>query len=211
MKKKKTLIITVSLTIIVAIAMLVIINFDIFRGDRVKNSDFYQLDFTLMNQIDSHVLTLSEGDTLAVNCDTPDWSAITESGLDENVFLESLDTDTLQTVATELQALVDEEIEEEKANPDIILTEGYHRVFESGRYQKVISMGERAEMPLYYIIFKSNSEGMYEHICTVALSQLTGQDFEDESGDYLKWSTSKEYLKLFNEEIIRQRNTECKE
>ena len=68
-------------------------------------------------------------------------------------------------------------------------------------------MGERAEMPLYYIIYKSDSNGMYEHICATALSELTGFRFMDDSGSYMQWSTAKEYLELFNAYIIRERGS----
>lgn len=129
---------------------------------------------------------------------SPDWSAITADGLEEEKFLEKLNVEDLNEVASQLQALVREEEEEERENPAIVITEGYPRVFEKPRYQNVIDMGERAEMPLYYIIYKSEANGMYEHICAMALSELTGLRFMDESGAYMQWSTAKEYLELFN-------------
>ena len=131
----------------------------------------------------------------------PDWSDISNGELNEQSFIQKLDTDMLEEVAAELQSLVDEEIAEEKENPDIILTEGYTRVFHKEQYLRVLDMGERAEMPLYFILYKSKNDGMYEHICAEALSELTGLEFMNESGEYLDWSTGKEYLKLFNEYI----------
>ena len=128
-----------------------------------------------------------------------DWSDISNSELDEESFVQKLDAEKLKEVAAELQALVDEEIAEEKENPDIILTEGLVRVFRKEQYRRVLDMGESAEMPLYYILYKSEYDGMYEYICATALSELTGLEFMNESGDYREWSTGKEYLKLFNE------------
>ncbi len=138
---------------------------------------------------------------------SPDWSAITANGLDEEKFLEKLNVEDLKEIASQLQALVIEEEKEERENPDIVITEGYPRVFKKAQYKKVTDMGERAEMPLYYIIYKSDNNGMYEHICATALSELTGFRFMDDSGSYMQWSTAKEYLELFNAYIIRERGS----
>ena len=135
-----------------------------------------------------------------------DWSDISNGELNEESFVQKLDADTLKEVASELQALVDEEIAEEKENPDIILTEGFARVFRKEQYLRVIDMGESAEMPLYYILYKSEYDGMYEYICANALSELTGFEFMNESGDYREWSTGKEYLKLFNDYMGNDKN-----
>ncbi len=81
-----------------------------------------------------------------------DWPEITENGVDEELLFENLDKDVLETVAMELQSLVEETAEEEKENPEIVLTEGYIRVFKSERYKKVLSMGTSAMKPLYFII-----------------------------------------------------------
>lgn len=135
-----------------------------------------------------------------------DWSDISNGELNEESFVQKLDAYTLKEVAFELQALVDEEIAEEKENPDIILTEGFARVFRKEQYLRVLDMGESAEMPLYYILYKSEYDGMYEYICANALSELTGFEFMNESGDYREWSTGKEYLKLFNEYMDNYKN-----
>lgn len=145
----------------------------------------------------------SENDAhhIAINSDTynTDWSDISNGQLNEESFIQKLDEDILKEVATELQSLVDEEISEEKENPDIIITEGYTRVFSKEQYLNVLAMGEKAEMSLYYILYKSENNSIYEHICATALSELTGLKFVNESGDYLDWSTGKEYLELFNQ------------
>lgn len=52
------------------------------------------------------------------------WLEITEDGVNEELFWENLDKEVLEAVATELQALVEEEVEAEQANPEIVITEG---------------------------------------------------------------------------------------
>ena len=131
-----------------------------------------------------------------------DWSDITADGLDEDSFVQKLDSEVLQDVAEKLQSLVDEELAEEGENPQIILSEGFTRVFKKELYREVIAMGDKAKMPLYYILYKSPNNDMYEYICAVALSELTGLDFMNESGDYYDWTSDKEYLELFNKYIV---------
>ncbi len=89
-------------------------------------------------------------------------------------------------IAGELQALVREEEEEERKNPEIIFTEGWVRVFDSEHYSKVLDMGPAAMKPLYWIIYKSPNAGMYEYICANALYELSGFDFSAEDGT-LTW------------------------
>lgn len=127
-----------------------------------------------------------------------DWSDITADGLDEASFYEKLDTDLLQEIAAKFQSLIEEEKEEEEENPEIVITEGFMRIFQKEKYKEVISLGERAEMPLYFILYKSPNNGLYEYMCATALSELTGLDFLEESGTTYGWSNAKEYLELFN-------------
>lgn len=126
-----------------------------------------------------------------------EWNEISKNGVDEELLLKNLDTNILETIATELQALVDEEAEEERKNPEIVITEGWVRVFDSERYKKVLNIGSPAMKPLYLIIYKSPNAGMYEYICAKALYELSGYDFE--------WTNSKEFLEKFNEQIIQDR------
>lgn len=111
--------------------------------------------------------------------------------------MQNIDTETLETIAAELQALCDEVIEEEQQNPEIMFTEGFPRVFEKERYKKVIGMGDIAMKPLYLIIYKSENSGMYEYICARALYDLSGFDFD--------WINSEEFLEKFNSEILEIR------
>jgi len=129
------------------------------------------------------------------------WDEITEDGVNEDLLYENMDKNTLEYVAKELQTLVEEEAEAEKENPDIVLTEGWVRVFESEHYANVLKLGNKAMKPLYWIIYKSTNAGQYEYICAYALYEISGYDFTDENG-CLTWSDSKEFLNVFNEQII---------
>lgn len=129
------------------------------------------------------------------------WDEITANGIDENLFLENLNMDDLKYIATELQTLVQEESEAERTNPEIVLAEGWVRVFNSERYKNVINMGSSAMKPLYWIIYKSENAGMYEYICATALSELYGFDSTNEDGT-LTWSNSKDFLEQFNKKIL---------
>ena len=91
-----------------------------------------------------------------------------------------------------------------RENPEIVITEGWTRVFDSQQYNKVLNMGESAMKPLYWIIYKSPNAGMYEYICATALYALSGYDFTNEDGS-LTWVNSKEFLDRFNEKILSDR------
>lgn len=123
---------------------------------------------------------------------------ISENGVDEKLLFENIDINILETIANELQTLVTEEMEQERENPEIVITEGWTRVFKSERYKKILNIGKPAMKPLYLIIYKSPNAGMYEYICANALYELSGFNFE--------WANSKEFLKKFNEKIIEERH-----
>lgn len=132
------------------------------------------------------------------------WLEITEDGVNERLFWGNLDAEVLEAVAMELQSLVEEEVKVEQENPEIIITEGWTRVFKSQQYEKVLNMGKSAMKPLYWIIYKSPNAGMYEYICATALYELSGYDFTNEDGS-LTWNNSKEFLERFNEKILSDR------
>ena len=138
-----------------------------------------------------------------VNNDVADWSAITFDGVNGELFAEKMNTENLEYVARELQTLVEEEYEDERSNPEILLTQGWTRVFRNEHYKNVIAMGDSAMMPLYWIIYKSSESGLYEYICANALYELSGYDFSNADGT-LKWTTSKELLELFDEMVVSE-------
>lgn len=132
------------------------------------------------------------------------WDEITENGVDEDALWKNVDQDILEYVATEIQTLVAEEEKAERENQELVLMEGWVRVFESERYHNVVNMGEKAMKPLYWIIYKSPNAGMYKYICASAFYEISGYDFTKENGE-LTWSTSKEFIEVFNEQILSER------
>lgn len=124
------------------------------------------------------------------------WEEITSNGVNEELLLKNVDKELLTQIATELQNLVEEEIEKEREKPEIVITEGFPRVFKSERYKKVLDMGNSAMKPLYLILYKSPNAGMYEYICAIALYELSEYDFE--------WSNAKEFLEKFNEKKLAE-------
>lgn len=135
------------------------------------------------------------------------WPEITDDGVNEELFLENLNTEVLEFISNELQTLIEEQSAAEFGNSEMALSGGWNSIFDSERYQKVLDMGETAMKPLYWIIYKSPDAGMYEYICAMALSELSEYDFIEEDG-VLTWSNSKEFLERFNEKILNERHLE---
>ncbi len=131
------------------------------------------------------------------------WEEISNNGVDEEMLFQNIDTNTLQKIATELQTLCDEIAEKQKEEPDSVLRgEWVHDIIDSPRYRKVIEMGNDAMKPLYWIIYKSSNQGMYEYICALALAELSEFNFDEDGDGRQSWATSKEFLTEFNKKII---------
>ena len=128
------------------------------------------------------------------------WKEITENGVNEELLLKNIDIDILNEVSSELQTLVNEAYEEERANPEIIVTEGWARILEYDRFKKVVDIGVPAMKPLYLIIYKSQNRGVYEYLCAYALYQISGYEFF--------WSTTDEFMDKFNEQILKEKESE---
>lgn len=129
------------------------------------------------------------------------WKEITKDGVDEQELLNNIDMDTLEKIADLLQTLDKEIAEQESISPEYVLRGDWIKdVIESEQYKEVISMGNKAMKPLYWIIFKSTNDGRYEYICALALDELSGFNF-DEDEDGIKWGTSKELLEEFNNKV----------
>lgn len=129
------------------------------------------------------------------------WDEITPSGVDEDMFLENLDIDLLQTIASEFQIIVNEEIEKERKDPESVLRAEWLQIFKGERYKKIVNMGDAVMKPLYWIIYKSENSGLYEYICSKALSEISGLDKDNT----LSWATSKQFLKLFTDKILEEK------
>lgn len=125
------------------------------------------------------------------------WEEITSEGINEELLLKNIDQKILTKVSKELQELVSEAINEEKENPEILITEGWARVLNYDRFKTVLNIGTPAMKPLYLIIYKSPNRGEYEYLCAYALYQLSGFDFE--------WSTTDEFIEKFNSQIIKEK------
>lgn len=76
------------------------------------------------------------------------WEEITEDGINEELLLQNIDVDILNQIGSELQTLVNEAYAEERANPEIIVTEGWARILEYDRFKRVVDIGVPA-MKLY--------------------------------------------------------------
>ena len=122
------------------------------------------------------------------------WEEITEDGVNEELLLQNIDIDILNQIGSELQTLVKEAYEEEKANPEILITEGWARVLNYERFQKVLDIGTPAMKPLYLIIYKSPNRGEYEYLCAYALYKISGYDFD--------WATTDEFMEKFNKQVL---------
>lgn len=130
------------------------------------------------------------------------WDEITKDGVDEQKLLNNIDTEILEEIESFLQKLDKEIAEKESISPEYVLRGDWVKgVIESEQYKAVISMGNKALKPLYWIIYKSNSQGRYEYICALSLEELSNFNF-DEDGDGIKWATSKEFLEEFNKKVI---------
>ena len=125
------------------------------------------------------------------------WNEITKDGIDEKMLLENVDIEILTQIATELQSAINEEIEDERKNPEIVITEGWTRIFDKEQYKKVLYIGKDAMKPLYLILYKSPNAGEYEYLCAKILYELSGFDFY--------WTNSTEFLEEFNKKIIESK------
>lgn len=131
------------------------------------------------------------------------WEEITENGVNEELLLEKLDTQISEKIAKNLQDVIDEEIKDEQENPQIVITEGWMRIFNKEKYKEVISIGKPAMKPLYYILYKSENNDLYEFLCAKALQEISGIGGEITDDGTMQWSTAKEYLELFTEKVTK--------
>ena len=133
-----------------------------------------------------------------------EWDEISESGVNEDLLLENMDINLLQEIARNLQGAIEEETNEERENPEIVITEGWTRVFNKEGYKNVINIGKPAMKPLYYILYKSPNNGLYEYLCATALQEISGIGYQKGNSIY-DWNNAKEYLEIFTEEIIKNK------
>ena len=130
------------------------------------------------------------------------WDWISENGVDEEIFLQWLDQELIEKISSNFQALIDEETREEKENPSLLFNEWWTRVFNKELYKEIIQLWEDAEKPLYWILYKSENNWLYEYLCASALQDISWVDFSDENWTQW-WSNAKEFLDLFTHEILK--------
>lgn len=151
-----------------------------------------------ISRIEKSNRNINSNETSSNNDSILTWNEITVDGVNEQLLFDNIDTNMLKTIASELQTLVEEEMADEEENPQIVITEGWYRIFKKERYKKIINIGQSAMKPLYFIIYKSPNSGAYEYVCAKALYDLSGFDYD--------WINSKDFLEKFNKQILNSKN-----
>lgn len=168
---------------------------DISKNDSINtglpNTDFVDMDSSSFDVGNSDISDESDSNVEIT------WDEITEDGVNEELLFENTDMELLTQIASELQALMEEAAEEERENPEIVITEGWARIFEYERYKKVLNMGSPAMKPLYLILYKSPNADEYEYLCARILYELSGFDFY--------WTNSRDFIDGFNEKILESK------
>lgn len=190
MNKNKKIIIEILIAILIIISVVVV--YKVIEKSVTNRADF---NFKVDNNSSIPVDTVNNKEKEIT------WEEITENGVNEELLLEKLDTQILEKIARNFQDAITEEINDEQENPQILITEGWTRIFNKGKYKEVISIGKPAIKPLYYILYKSENNGLYEYMCAKALQEISGIGGEVSDDGTIQWSTAKEYLELFTKKV----------
>ena len=133
------------------------------------------------------------------------WDEVTENGVDEELLLKNIDEKTLTFIAQQFQDICTKIGEKEKKDKFYWLKgEWYHDVMDSKQYHNVILLGNKAMKPLFLIIYKSPIAGLYEWICSKALTEISRFDFSNENNG-AGWGNSKEFLEMFIDRVLEQK------
>lgn len=134
------------------------------------------------------------------------WIEVNKNGVNEDLLIKNIDEETLTYIAQQLQDVCKEIDEKGQKDKNYWLTgQWYDDVMNSKQYNNVVSLGKKAMKPLFLIIYKSEKAGMYEWVCSKALTEISEFDFSGEN-DGAGWRNSKEFLEMFIAKIIEQRN-----
>lgn len=135
------------------------------------------------------------------------WEEIGEDGaVNEALLFANTDEEMLVYVARQLQDLCAEIDRKGERDRTYWLTgQWYGDAMGSEQYANVVHLGEKAVKPLFLIIYKSESAGMYEWVCSKALDEISGLDFSEENNG-AGWRDSKEFLEMFIRRIVEQGN-----
>lgn len=133
------------------------------------------------------------------------WDEVTENGVNEELLLKNIDEKTLTFIAQQFQDICKKIGEKEKKDKFYWLKgEWYHDVMDSKQYHNVILLGNKAMKPLFLIIYKSPIAGLYEWICSKALTEISGFDFSNENNG-AGWGNSKEFLEMFIDRVLERK------
>lgn len=190
MKKNKRKILKILIILLIIIIGIVVV-FKLIANEVAKKESF-KLNVNNSDINDNKVVNSEEN---------MEWNEITENGVNEELLLQNVNTKDLEKISTLLQSLSAEIAQKEKEDINFYLSAGWYKyTLDSQQFNEVINMGKDAIKPLYLIIYKSPNQGSYEYICAMALSKLVNFNYVIDS-----WSTSKEFLKMFNQKVISDR------
>ena len=190
MKKNKRKILKILIILLIIIIGIVVV-FKLIANEVTKKENF-KLNVNNSDINDNNVVNSEEN---------MEWNEITENGVNEELLLQNVNTKDLEKISTLLQSLSAEIAQKEKEDINFYLSAGWYKyTLDSQQFNEVINMGKDAIKPLYLIIYKSPNQGSYEYICAMALSKLV--NFNDVIDS---WSTSKEFLEMFNQKVISDR------
>lgn len=138
--------------------------------------------------------------------ETDSWEYVVLDGItDEEAFLYDTTEEIRNIVSSKLQQLCDKITKEEQNDPNFYIEGKWFKYFiASEEYQTILELKDSALKPLYFIIYKSENQGIYEYICSYAMYEISG--LKDLADDDIIWSTSKQFLDLFTEKIVEHRN-----
>ena len=190
MKKNKRKILKISIILLIIIIGIVVV-FKLIASEVAKKESF-KLNVNNSDINDNNVVNSEEN---------IEWDEITANGVNEELLLQNVNAKDLEKISTLLQSLSAEIAQKEKEDINFYLSAGWYKyTLDSQQFNEVINMGKDAIKPLYLIIYKSPNQGSYEYICAMALSKLV--NFNDVIDS---WSTSKEFLEMFNQKVISDR------
>ena len=190
MKKNKRKIFKILIILLIIIIGIVVV-FKLIANEVTKKENF---KLNVNNSV-------SNDDNVVNSEENIEWDEITEKGVNEELLLQNVNTKDLEKISTLLQSLSAEIAQKEKEDINFYLSAGWYKyTLDSQQFNEVRNMGKDAIKPLYLIIYKSPNQGSYEYICAMALSKLV--NFNDVIDS---WSTSKEFLEMFNQKVISDR------
>lgn len=193
---------TLCVGFLLAVFLLTLSGCDKSRENSFEGKETTQESFA--TEATEHSGNPTTGETTGEEQGGADWSGITENGVDEDIVFQNLDIGVLEEIAEKLQNRVKEAEIAEAEDPTFTL-EGkwYPFMFDSNAYKEVVALGEKAMLPLFWILYKSPNAGLYEYTCASALAELSEVYFEDEAA-FSDWKDSRDFLEQFINRIAEE-------